>query len=112
MITILKYLITGKLSLSNLSGPVGIYQVVDGVRKTGIVNIIYLIAYLCINVGVINILPLPAFDGGRAFFLIIEKITHRKVNQKFENTVHMIGFYLLLVLMVVITYHDILRIIK
>lgn len=112
MITILKYLITGKLSLSNLSGPVGIYQVVDGVRKTGIVNIIYLIAYLCINVGVINILPLPAFDGGRAFFLIIEKITHKKVNQKFENTVHMIGFYLLLVLMVVITYHDILRIIK
>ena len=112
MITILKYLVTGKLSLSNLSGPVGIYQVVDGVRKTGIVNIIYLIAYLCINVGVINILPLPAFDGGRAFFLIIEKITHRKVNQKFENTVHMIGFYLLLVLMVVITYHDILRIIK
>lgn len=112
MVTILKYLITGKLSINNLSGPIGIYQVVDGTRKAGIVNIIYLIAYLCINVGIINILPIPAFDGGRALFLLIEKITRKKVNSKVENTIHTIGFYLLIVLMIIITYHDIIRLIK
>lgn len=112
MFTILKYLITGKLSLNNLSGPVGIYQVVDSTRKTGFINILYLIAYLCINVGVINILPLPAFDGGRAFFLILEKLTHKKISSKVENIIHTIGFYLLMILMIFITYHDILRLLK
>lgn len=112
MILIIKFLILGKLSLNNLSGPVGIYTVVDASAKAGFLNIIYLTAYLCVNVGFMNIIPLPAFDGGRAFFMIIEKIRGKAIDSKIENMIHTIGFYLLMALMVLITYNDILRIIK
>ena len=112
MVKIIFYLITGRLSLSNLSGPVGIYNIVGESAKAGFINIIYLIAYLCVNVGFINLIPLPAFDGGRAFFLLIEKLTGKKIPPKVENTIHTIGFVLLMILMVAITYNDIMRIIK
>lgn len=110
MFLIVKYLVTGKLSLNNLSGPVGIYQVVDQARTLGFLNILYLIAYLCINVGFINFIPFPAFDGGRILFLIIEKIKGSKVNPKVENTIHSVGFVLLMLLMIFVTYNDIIRI--
>lgn len=110
LMLIIFYLITGKLGLNNLSGPIGIYSVVAEVSKTGILNVLYLIAYLCINVGFINLLPIPAFDGCRILFLIIEKIKGSKVNQKVENMVHSIGFVFLMILMVLITYNDIIRI--
>lgn len=106
------YLVTGKLKLNNLSGPVGIYNVVSETAKTGFINLVYLIAYLCVNVGFINIIPIPAFDGGRLLFLIIEKIKGSKVDPKLENTIHSIGFVLLLILMILITYNDIIRIFK
>lgn len=109
---IIKYLFTGKLELNNLSGPIGIYQVVDQARTLGFINILYLIAYLCINVGFINFIPFPAFDGGRILFLIIEKIKGSKVNPKIENAIHSIGFVLLMILMVFVTYNDILRIFR
>lgn len=110
MVHIILYLVTGKLSLSSLSGPVGIYNVVAKVSQTGILNILYLIAYLCINVGFINLLPIPAFDGGRILFLLIEKIKGSKVNPKIENMIHSIGFLLLMILMILVTYNDIIRI--
>lgn len=103
-------LITGKISTSALSGPVGMYKVVDDGVSLGLNYMIYLTAFLSINVGFINILPFPAFDGGRVFFLIIEMIRRKPVNAKFENTCHMIGFFLLLVLMIYITIQDIIRI--
>ena len=109
---IIIYLITGKLSLNSLSGPVGIYNIVGESAKAGIISLIYLIAYLCINVGFINLIPIPAFDGGRALFLIIEKIRRKKMNPKIENTIHSVGFIFLMVLMVLITYNDIIRIFK
>jgi regulator of sigma E protease len=109
MVFIIKNLIIGKLSLKNLSGPIGIYTIVDQSWKAGFVNILYLIAYLCINVGFINILPFPAFDGGRAFFLILEKIRGKAINSKTENLIHTVGFYLLLLLMIIIAYNDITR---
>lgn len=102
-------LITGKISLGALSGPVGIYQVVDQSVSYGIDYIVYLIAFLSINVGFINILPFPAFDGGRVFFIVVEKIKGSPVDSKFENTCHTIGFILLMILMIVITIHDILK---
>ena len=74
-------------------------------------NIIYLIAYLCINVAIINLIPIPAFDGGRILFLIIEKIKGSKVNPKVENTIHTVGFILLMALMIFVTYNDIIRLI-
>lgn len=112
MIFIIFYLCTGALSLGALSGPVGIYNVVGDAANTGIVPLIYLTAYISINVGFINFLPLPAFDGGRILFLIIEKIKGKPVNPRLENTIHSIGLFLLLALMVLVTYNDIIKIIK
>lgn len=109
MALIIFYLITGKLSLNSLSGPVGIFSIVGESAKAGIISILYLIAYLCINVGFINLIPLPAFDGGRAFFLIIEKIKGSRVKPEIENTIHSIGFVLLMLLMIVITFNDVMR---
>ena len=102
-------LFTGKISLNNLSGPVGIYHVVGESIAYGLQQIIYLIALLSINVGLINILPIPAFDGGHILFLIIEKIKGSPINQKFENWCHTIFFFLLIALMIYITIFDIIR---
>ena len=110
MVFIVTYLFTGKLKLNSLSGPIGIYTIVGESAKAGLVNLVYLIAYLCINVGFINLLPFPAFDGGRALFLLIEKIKGSPVSVKVENTIHNVGFVLLMILMVFITYNDIIRI--
>ena len=109
MFRIIKYLVTGKLKLNSLSGPVGIFKIVDSAKDAGFINIIYLIAYLCINVGFLNFIPFPAFDGGRLLFLIIEKIKGSKVNPRVENTIHFIGFILLMLLMILVTYNDIIR---
>lgn len=105
----LYYLIIGKLSINNLAGPIGIYSIVGSAAEAGFLNILYLIAYLCINVAIINLIPIPAFDGGRILFLIIEKIKGSKVNPNIENTIHSVGFILLMILMIYITYHDITR---
>jgi len=110
MVYTLLYLITGKLKLTSLSGPVGIYQVVGESAKYGFINVVYLIGYICINVGFINLIPLPAFDGGRVLFMIIEAIKGKPVSPKVENTIHAIGLILLMILMVVITFNDIVRI--
>lgn len=112
MYKILYYLVTGKLGLDNLAGPIGIYSIVGDAAKSGILSILYLIAYLCINVAVINLLPFPAFDGGRILFLIIEKIKGSRVNPKVENIIHSIGFALLMVLMIYVSIQDILRLFK
>lgn len=102
-------LITGHLSLSALSGPVGMYSIVEESTAYGISQIVYLVALLSLNLGFINILPIPAFDGGRAMFMIIEKIKGSPINQKFENTCHTIGFILLMILMIIITINDIIK---
>lgn len=102
-------LFSGKIALSNLAGPVGMYSIVDQTAKYGIQNIIALMALLSINLGFINILPFPAFDGGRALFLIIEKIIGRPINKKIENIMHTIFFILLMGLMLLITIQDIIK---
>lgn len=102
-------LFTGKISINSLSGPVGIYSVVGETRKAGIANVIYLIAYLSINLGVMNILPIPALDGGHVLFLLIEMVTRKKVNEKVESITTTIFFGLLLLLMFYVTIHDIIK---
>lgn len=109
MILLIFYLCIGKIQLSALAGPVGIFTVIGESAKAGFLNVIYLVGFLSVNVGFINLLPIPAFDGGRIFFLLIEKVKGKPVDPKFENIVHAVGFMLLMVLMVVITYNDILR---
>lgn len=110
MIVVICNLVNGNLGLKSLSGPVGIFSIVGEAKSTGVVNIFYLIALLSVNIGFVNLIPLPAFDGGRIFFLIIEAIKGSPVNPKIENTIHNIGFILLMILMLVITFNDILKI--
>lgn len=109
MSMVIGYLVTGKLSLSNLAGPIGIYNIVGKSAEAGFMNILFLIAYLCINVGLINLIPLPAFDGGRLLFLIIEKIKGSRVSPNIENAIHSVGFVLLMILMIVVSYNDVIR---
>lgn len=109
MFKTIKALFTGGVSVKDLSGPVGIYSIVDTQSKAGFENLLYLVAFLSINVGVINLIPLPAFDGGRILFLIIEKIKGKPIDPKVENMIHNIGFFLLLALIIYVTFNDILR---
>lgn len=106
----LKYLFTGHISLKQLSGPVGIYSIVGQQKESGIQNLLFLVAFLSINVGFINLLPLPAFDGGHIVFIIIEILRGGKpVPPEIEAKVHTVGMILLLLLMLVITISDVIK---
>ncbi|MDD3341598.1 MAG: RIP metalloprotease RseP [Bacilli bacterium] len=109
MVHIILYLFSGELGLNNLAGPVGIYTLVGQTAQTGFINILYLIAYLCINVGFINIMPIPAFDGGRFLFMIIEKIRGKQINPSTENLIHGVTLVFLMIFMLLITVQDITR---
>ena len=109
MTTTLKYLFTGNLGVNDLSGPVGIYEVVDEQAQYGIDSLLYLLAYLSINVGVINLIPFPAFDGGHILFLLIEKIRRKPVSSNVEATITGIGFICLILLMIYVTFHDVIN---
>ncbi len=109
MFKTIEYLITGSIRVKQLSGPVGIYSIVGEQSKGGLSSILYLIAFLSINVGFINLLPIPAFDGGHILFIIIEKIKGSPVKPETENMIHTIGLFLLMALMLYITFQDILR---
>jgi len=104
-----KYLFTGRVGVNQLSGPVGIFTIVDSQAEQGLEAVLYLVAYLSINVGFINLLPFPAFDGGRILFLIIEKVFRKPVSKKVENIIHTIGFMLIILLLIYVTFGDILR---
>ncbi len=104
-----KSLFTGVVKVNQLSGPVGIYSVIGEQSKAGLSSILYLMAFLSINVGFINLIPLPAFDGGHILFIIIEKIKGSPVSAKTENMIHTIGLFLLMALMVYITFNDIIK---
>jgi len=109
MIITLKGLFTGGINVGQLSGPVGIYSIVGSQAKQGAESIFYLIALLSINVGFINLIPFPAFDGGRILFLAIEKIKGSPVKPETENKIHSIGFLILMALMLYITFNDIFK---
>lgn len=93
----------------DLAGPVGIFILTREAVKLGFAEILRFTALLSINLAIINILPLPALDGGRILFLIIEKLRGKKVTPKIENLVHTIGFAALIVLILLITYQDVLK---
>lgn len=106
---ILGKLFTGKVGAENLSGPIGVFSVIDNVKENGLVSLIYLTAYLSINVAVINFIPIPVFDGGRLLLLVIEKIKGKKLNPKIETTLNNICAILLIILMIYVTFNDIFR---
>ncbi|KEK25748.1 RIP metalloprotease RseP [Bacillus gaemokensis] len=100
-------LVTGQFSINDLSGPVGIYNLTDQVVDYGITRVLSLAAVLSINLGLFNLLPVPALDGGRLFFFLIEALRGKPIDRQKEGMVHFIGFALLMLLMLVVTWNDI-----
>ncbi len=101
--------VTGTLS-DEVAGPVGIYFLTSQAIGLGFVAVLQLIAIFSVNLAVINILPFPALDGGRALFILLEKPFGKKiVHQKIESTIHTIGFVLLILLLIAITYQDVIQ---
>ena len=107
--TLIKDSIHGKGSFASVTGPVGMVAIVGDAYQFGFVYLLYFTALISINLAIINLLPFPALDGGRLFFLLIEKIKGSRINPKVANTANMIGFGILILLMVVITYHDVIK---
>jgi len=104
--------VVGKGDMSKITGPIGIVGVVGDAAKFGFIYLLSFTALISVNLAVINLLPFPALDGGRLLFLLIEKIKGSKINQNVANIINMIGFGLLIALMVFITYHDIIKLLK
>lgn len=121
-ITFLSFLgmITGKFSLKDVSGPVGMVSMMGAATSkglevsllAGINNLISIVALIAINLGVMNLLPLPALDGGRIVFALFEQLTGKKVNEKYEGMIHTIGLILLMIFIGLVTFHDVIRIFK
>lgn len=112
--TALGDLITGNAGIDSVSGPVGVADVVDSAMDSGEyrgINILLIVAMLTVNLGIFNLLPLPALDGGRLFFMLIELVRGKPVSPEKEGMVHTIGLILLLLLAVVICFNDILKLI-
>ena len=106
---LLKGIVTFKADLSQVAGPVGIVGIVGQATATGFGELLSLTALVSINLAIINLIPIPALDGGRLLFVIIEAIIRRPLNAKIAERVNMVGFGLLLLLMFVVTAHDIFR---
>ena len=105
-------LVSGQVGVDQLSGPVGVASVMATTASYSIAAFLQLVAFISINLGVMNLLPLPALDGGRLVFLIIEGIRRKPVPAKYEGYIHAAGLMLLLALMVYVTGQDILRIVS
>lgn len=101
-----------KLGVGDLSGPIGIFSMVSQTRKQGILAIIGFTAFLSINVGLINLMPIPALDGGRLVFLAAELITRKKLPRRLENSLNNAMFFLLMALFIFVTYNDLIRLIR
>lgn len=114
----LKMLVTGQVGLDQMSGPVGIVSVIGETytesKQDGwlyvFLNMTNLAILLSANLGVMNLLPIPALDGGRIIFFLIEGITGKRLPQKIEGIIHMIGFALLMLLMIFVVFNDIIKI--
>ncbi len=101
----------GTYGLNEMSGPIGVVQSVSTVASFGWGSLMTLAALIAINIGIVNLLPIPAMDGGRLVFLFIELIRGKPVKAEHEGMVHFIGIVALMVLMVIVTFNDIVRII-
>lgn len=110
MFDVLGQLFTGKLGTENLSGPVGMVQMVSETTQYGFWYYGFLTALICMNLAIMNMLPFPALDGGRIIFVLYTAITGKLVSQKVEGTIHFVGIILLFALMIYVTFNDITRI--
>lgn len=109
MMEFLGKLFGGKASTEDVVGPVGIIHLVGEAAKTSIYNVMSLAGLISINLGIVNLIPIPALDGGRLLFILFEGISGRPIDPEKEGFIHLIGFVLLMVLMLFIAYKDIIR---
>ena len=100
---------TSGIGITDLSGPIGIFSLVQRARQRSFSDLLFLIAFLSINIGFLNLLPIPALDGGRIMFLIVEALSGRKISKKIESRVNLIMFFILLALMVAVIGFDIAK---
>lgn len=105
-------LITGALSVKELAGPVGIAQITGRYAQSGFLALLHFLAFLNVNIGVLNLLPIPALDGGHIVFIFIHALRGRPIDFKKENQFHQWGMIALLALMALITINDLLRIFR
>lgn len=105
-------LVTGNFKLSELSGPVGVSTAIGQASTMGWRTFLNMVGFITVNLGVFNLLPLPALDGGRLFFLLIELVTRRRVDPKYEGMIHAVGLMLLMGLVVVVSIQDVIRLIS
>ena len=108
----LKHLFTGNVGIQNLSGPVGIFTLTSDAAKQGFGTLLNFIGFLSVNVGFMNLLPIPALDGGRLIFLAYEAITKKRPNEKVETALITITMLLLFGLIIFVSFNDILRLFK
>jgi regulator of sigma E protease len=106
--TLIKDGIQGNGSFSSVTGPVGMVGIVGDAYEFGFVYLLSFAALISVNLAIINLIPFPALDGGRLLFLLIEKIKGSRINTKFANTANMVGFSVLIILMLLVTYKDII----
>lgn len=111
VLMVLKFLFGGskQIGVGQLSGPVGIFNIVGQIARQGFLSLLTFIAFLSVNIGVLNLLPIPALDGGRILFISIEGITRKRIPRKTENLVNNVFFILLMLLFVYVTFNDVLR---
>ena len=109
MYKVFHQLFTGEVSAKDLTGPVGIVYIVNEMAKTGLLNVIYLIAIISLNLAIVNLLPFPALDGGRLVFVLIRKLTGKVITDDIEAKVNYLGLLCLFALMIFVTWQDIVR---
>jgi regulator of sigma E protease len=102
-------LFKGQVSINDFSGPVGVINEVGQAAKGGFLNLLVLLGFISVNLGFFNLLPIPALDGSKILFLLIELIRGKPIDPKKEGFVNLIGFAFLISFMLIITYKDILR---
>lgn len=100
-------LVTGRFGLDSISGPVGVAEVVGNAAKAGLNNVLYIVTVLTINLGVFNLIPFPALDGGRCLFLMIEGIRRKPINRNIESYINFVGIVILFALMILVTVKDV-----
>ena len=110
MFQFLGMLFQGKVSTNDLAGPIGVITEVGNAAKLGFVNLLYILGFISVNLGFFNLLPIPALDGSKIVFLLIELVRGKPIDPEKEGFIHLVGFVFLISLMLVVTYKDLIRI--
>ena len=110
MFDFIAMLFQGQVSTNDLAGPVGVINIIGDQAKLGFINLLYILGFISVNLGFFNLLPIPALDGSRIVFLLVEAVRGKPVDPKKEGFIHLVGFVFLISLMLLVTYKDLIRI--